>query len=216
MVAIPAVRLAVHLAAFMMLLALTSCRTLPPPVGIDLGLALDWPARRALLQQLRAYECAGRVAVAAAGAGFNAQFSWRQSGDAAQLTLRGPLGTGGMEVRIAGDAVSMTLADGRRLDGEAARAELERTIGAAIPVRALGYWLLGVPMPAAEYQETLATRPPDPTDHPAQLAVLEQQNWRVQYLVHAGLPRQLTLTGGASRVRLVVERYDWASESSSR
>lgn len=189
------------------MVGVAACRTVPPPRTVDLGLTLDWPARRAWLQEMRDYECAGRVAVAASGQGFNAQFTWRQSGDTARLSLRGPLGTGGLEVRVDGDAVSMTLADGRRLDGEAARAELERTIGAALPVRALGYWLLGVPSPATQNQETVASLATGP---PAQLAALEQQGWRVQYAAYAELPRQMTLTGGGSRVRVVVERRDWA------
>jgi outer membrane lipoprotein LolB len=213
MLAMRAVGVAPILLAAAVVAMLAACRTVPPPRAVDLGLTLDWPSRRALLQDLRDYECAGRVAVAASGQGFNAQFTWRQSGAAARLSLRGPLGTGGLEVRVAGDALTMRLADGRHLDGDAARAELERTIGAALPVRALGYWLLGAPSPEVQNLETLAA---SATGLPAQLAALEQQGWRVQYTAHAELPRQMTLTGGGSRVRVVVERRDWLPVSPAR
>lgn len=184
-----------------------ACRILPPAVPVaDLGLAAAWPQRRALLQQLQSYECAGRVAVSAPGQGFNAQFVWRQSGDSAQLNLRGPLGAGGLIVDASGAQLALRSADGRQFDGDAARAELERAIGAPLPVAALGRWLLGAPQPGDPATETLA-QPMD--SQPAQLSALEQQGWRVEYQPHGGVPRLITLTAGATRVRLVVDRWDW-------
>jgi outer membrane lipoprotein LolB len=187
--------------------ALAACRTLPPATTTaDLGLSADWPQRRALLQALRQYECVGRVAVAAAGEGFNAQFTWRQSGAAAQLTLRGPLGAGGLVVRASGSQIAVQMADGRMLDGDAARVEMERAIGAPLPITDLGYWLLGLAQPDGAASETLA---PAVAGQPAQLGSLEQQGWRVEYQAHSGVPRQMTLTRGLARVRLVIERWDW-------
>ena len=41
------------------------------------------------------------------------------------------------------------MAAGQPLDGEAARAELERRLGAQLPLAELRYWMLGVPAPGA-------------------------------------------------------------------
>ena len=173
----------------------------------------DWPQRRTLLQQLRHYQCAGRVAVSAPGQGFNAQFVWRQTGDAAQLTLRGPLGVGGLIARFAAGQIVLQSTDGRKLDGDAARAELERVTGAPLPIAALGFWLLGVPMPDVTATETLAAAG---SGQPAQLTALQQQDWKIDYQAHGGAPRQMTLTSGATRVRLVIDRWEWLAIAPSR
>ncbi len=201
-------RLAAVLSATLACVLVSACRTLPPataPVA-DLGLTAPWPQRRALLQQLQTYECAGRVAVSAPGQGFNAQFVWRQTADSAQLNLRGPLGAGGLIVTASGAQLALRSIDGRQFDGDAARAELERAIGAPLPVTALGRWLLGVPQPGNAATELLAL---PVTGQPAQLGALEQQGWRVDYQPHSGVPRLITLTTGGTRVRLVVDRWEW-------
>ena len=200
-----------HAAALLLAAAacalVSACRTLPPSAAAaDLGLTSTWPQRRVLLQQLQSYECAGRVAVSAPGQGFNAQFVWRQSGDSAQLNLRGPLGAGGLIVTASGKQLALQATNGRQFDGDAARAELERAIGAPLPVATLGRWLLGVPQPDSAATETLALLV---TGQPAQLSSLEQQGWRIEYQPHSGVPRLITLTTGGTRVRLVVDRWEW-------
>ncbi len=187
--------------------ALGACRTLQPGTAIaDLGLTADWPQRKLILQQLRQYECSGRVAIAANGQGLNAQFVWRQAADSAELTLRGPLGAGGLMVRTDAGQIELKTTDGRKLDGDAARQELERSIGAPLPIAALGYWLLGTTQPEASASETLAAAI---AGQPAQLAALEQQGWRVEFQPHTGAPQRMTLTSGTARVRLVIEKWKW-------
>jgi outer membrane lipoprotein LolB len=187
--------------------ALNACRTLAPPTAaIDLGLTAEWPQRRLLLQSLRRFECSGRVAVAAGGQGFNAQFVWRQTGDDAELMLQGPLGVGGLIVRSSAGKLALQSTDGRRLDGEAARAEMEQVIGTPLPVAALGYWMLGVAQPGTVANESLAATV---AGQPAQLSVFEQAGWRVEYQPHASMPRQLSLTSAGARLRLVIEKWSW-------
>ena len=75
-----------HAAALLLAVAacalVSACSTLPPSAAAaDLGLTSAWPQRRALLQQLRSYECAGRVAVSAPGQGFNATLVDPQTAD---------------------------------------------------------------------------------------------------------------------------------------
>lgn len=188
----------------------TSVRSTPvvtPDLTTLLALKADWPERERVLQSLRRFECIGRVAVSAAGQGFNAQFTWRQDGATAQMTLRGPFGAGSLAMHAVGDAIQLELADGRKLDGDAARAEFERTIGALLPAAALGYWLLGAAQPEYPAERTLAA--PD-GGRPSQLSALAQRTWRIDYRQHDGLPRQLTLTGGDARVRLIVDSWNWA------
>ena len=166
----------------------------------------DWAQRRALLQAESAFALKGRLAVAAGEEGFSAGLRWTQHDHEALIDLDGPLGVGGLRLRAAGETLELVGARGERLDGEAARAELERRLGFPLPLAALRYWVRGVPDPARRADEQLA---PDGS----RLLALEQDGWRVEYPAYvedpaAGpLPRRLNVARGGARLRLVVESW---------
>ena len=105
---------------------IASCRTVPP---VHEGPAATWEVRRPQLQARDRFELKGRVAVAAAGEGFNARLRWTQDGKQTRMSLDGPLGTGGVQVTSDGSAVSIVNSRGERLDNDAARAELANRLG---------------------------------------------------------------------------------------
>lgn len=188
---------------------LASCATRPPIVTPAAPL-LDWPQRRALLQDLSRFDLKGRIAVAAGDEGFTAGLRWQQRDTDALIELDGPFGIGGLQLRVHGEALELTTSRGERLDGAAARTELERRLGFELPLTALRYWVRGVPDPATEAAEQLAAQAP-------RLAGLEQSGWRIEYPTYvdvpsAGeLPGRLTVSRDSTRLRLVIER--WASEA---
>jgi outer membrane lipoprotein LolB len=182
------------------LAALAACRSVPPRAAPS-----SWEVRRPQLQALAHFELRGRVAVAAAGEGFNASLRWIQQGTHAQLTLEGPLGVGGAQVIAAGDELTLVTPHGEQLDNAAAHAELAARLGFDPPLSSLRYWVLGVPDPAQPSTEAL-----DPDQQ--RLAALTQSGWHIDYVsygVAAGgsLPARLTLQRDAVRVRLLVD--DW-------
>ena len=63
------------------------------------------------------------------------------------LALDGPLGIGGLRVALEGEELEIATSRGEKLDGDAARAELERRLGFALPLAELRWWLLGIPAP---------------------------------------------------------------------
>ena len=160
-------------------------------------LPADWPARRTALQEWSRFDLRGRVAVASGADGFTAALRWAQRAGVARLELDGPLGVGGLRLE---------LADGRYAD-EAARTELERRLGFALPVASLRYWLLGVPDPARTAEETVAA-------DARVLAGLLQDGWSIRYAAYAAvpgagyeLPQRIEVTRGDVRVRLLVEGW---------
>lgn len=177
-----------------------------PPAVPSMAASLDWGQRRALRQAETAFALKGRLAVAAGEEGFSAGLRWTQRDRDALIDLDGPLGVGGLRLRTAGEALELTGARGERLDGDAARAELERRLGFPLPLAALRYWVRGVPSPAGPADEQVA---PDGT----RLLSLEQDGWRVEYPSYvedpaAGpLPRRLSIARGGARLRLVVETW---------
>jgi outer membrane lipoprotein LolB len=147
----------------------------------------------------------GRIALAAQGEGGSGSFVWQQRSERTELALRGPLGAGGLQLTLDGTVLELADAGGVPLDGDAARAELERRLGAPLPLAEMRYWLLGIPAPG------------DVADGPVQLATgavpgFVQAGWVVSYdaLGAQGewtLPGKLTATSGSARVRIVID--DW-------
>ena len=182
------------------LAALAACRSVPPRAA-----PTSWEVRRPQLQALVHFELRGRVAVAAAGEGFNANLRWIQQGAHAQLTLEGPLGVGGAQVIAAGDELTLVTPHGEQLDNAAAHAELAARLGFDPPLSSLRYWVLGVPDPAQPSTEAL-----DASQQ--RLAALTQSGWHIDYVSYGlagdgSLPARLTLQRDAVRVRLLVD--DW-------
>jgi outer membrane lipoprotein LolB len=147
----------------------------------------------------------GRIALASQGEGGSGSFVWQQRSERTELALRGPLGAGGLQLTLDGTVLELVDAGGAPLDGDAARAELERRLGARLPLAEMRYWLLGIPAPG------------DVADGPVQPATgavpgFVQAGWVVSYdaLGAQGewtLPGKLTATSGRTRVRIVID--DW-------
>jgi outer membrane lipoprotein LolB len=196
-------------------MALASCslapRVAPTPAPGRVDVPVDatadaWPGRRAELQSRTQFALRGRVAVAAAEDGFSAGLRWQQHASGADIRLDGPLGVGGLRIETVASELRLTTSHGERLDGVAARAELERRLGFALPIEALRFWVQGVPAPGSEASETRAPDAP-------RLIRLEQQGWRIDYADYGqsdsgALPRRVAMTRAGARLRLVIETWE--------
>jgi outer membrane lipoprotein LolB len=162
-------------------------------------------ARTADPAQLTQWMAKGRIALAAQGEGGSGSFVWQQRSERTELSVRGPLGAGGLSLVTDGESIELAEGAGQPLDGEAARVELERRLGVKLPLAELRYWMLGVPAP-------------DPSGSgPVQVSTgsvpgFVQGGWVVSYeelKPQAGwnLPARLTATSSGARVKIVVD--DW-------
>jgi outer membrane lipoprotein LolB len=175
--------------------SLAGCATSP--------IAGQVPGRGADPDELTQWMAKGRIALSTQGEGGSGSFVWQQRSERTELSVRGPLGAGGLNVVTDGTTLEVDDGSGRPVDGEAARAAIERTIGAALPLAEFRYWLLGVPAPEAMGPAQRATGP---------VPGFAQGGWVVTYegFRQAGpwsLPARLTATTGDARVRIVVD--DW-------
>jgi outer membrane lipoprotein LolB len=191
------------------LMLVAGCRTLPPapsqPIGGP-GADAPWPVQRAALETFANYNLTGRVAVAANGQGFSASLRYAQQPHRADLALDGPLGIGGLRVELEEDSLKIFTSRGEQLDGVAARAELERRVGFALPLAELRWWLLGVPAPGAGAVESV----PDAQAGP--VSAFEQNGWQVRIDSRApalgfALPKRLTAEREGARLKLLVETW---------
>jgi outer membrane lipoprotein LolB len=194
------------LVATLAALLLAACASLPVPSPVAPPAGLDWPQRRAQLQQRADFSLKGRIAVAAGEEGFSAGLRWAQRDREGLIELDGPLGIGGLRLQVRGEALELTTSRGERLDGAAARVELERRLGFALPLASLRYWVRGVPDPATPADETVDPAAP-------RLAGLAQGGWTVDYAAYVedpaagALPRRLSAVREGTRLRLVIEAW---------
>jgi outer membrane biogenesis lipoprotein LolB len=171
-------------------LALAACATLP--VGTD-GLSYD--ARRHLLEGIDAWEIRGRLAVDTGQRGFQGSFDWQQEADSLDLSVRGPLGAGVLQV--VGTPSSMMFT---------ARGET-RTLTDPEPELSA---LLGFTDPGFRASIANGTG--------GTLAGFEQRLWRISFPTYqlamlAGdgngvlIPRRIDLAHGDLKLRLTID--DW-------
>lgn len=211
----PVIPIARITACVLAAVVLASCRTAPPRTTV-LGPGADasWSEQRAALADFDRYALNGRVAVAANGQGFSASLRYQQIAERIEMSLDGPLGIGGVRVNADGDHLAIATSRGERLDGSAARDELERRLGFELPLREMRWWLLGVPAPG----EALVNA----SDN-GEIRDFTQAGWHVS--IHSrvaglgfSLPQRLTVErlgeGGESgeganraRLKLLVERW---------
>jgi outer membrane lipoprotein LolB len=155
-------------AAALAALALSGCANLP--LGSD-GLSYD--ERRVRLEAVEAWESRGRLAVDTGERGGQASFRWTQSGDALELTVRGPFGGGVLQVTGTPRELTVTTRGETRvlLDPET---ELSALLGWWLPVGSLHAWLLGLPDRAFPENTELGAE--------GTLRALEQRLWRIDYV----------------------------------
>ena len=175
----------------------TGCAT--SPVGSPSGSRPPDPG------QLTQWLAKGRIALVAQGEGGSGSFVWQQRSERTELTLRGPLGAGGLALITDGTTFELSDGAGQPLNGEAARAELERRLGVKLPLAELRYWMLGGPAPDSPGSGPVQTSS-------GSVPGFVQGGWVVSYeqlKSQAGwsLPARLTATTNGARVRIIVD--DW-------
>jgi outer membrane lipoprotein LolB len=203
------------LAGLAVLALLSACRTVPPVIGP--GADAPWPEQQSRLESFDRYNLSGRVAVAANGQGFSGSLRYAQRPDESNLSLDGPLGIGGLRVELEGEDLHIETSRGEKLDGAAAREELERRLGFPLPLAELRWWLLGIPAPGGD-----ATTRMDRESR--EITRLRQRGWSVTIdkrmpALGFSLPQRLTVervgdesvetgsNGNGARMKLVVERW---------
>jgi outer membrane lipoprotein LolB len=147
------------------------------------------------------------MAIAAGEHGGSGAFTWQQDAAVTRLSLRGPFGTGALEVTADGEAFTLADGSGQVLDAAQARSRLESRLGTALPVSNLRYWMLGVPAPGIEAQVV------DSPGEPRRL--IEQTGWQIRYdefMDSQGviLPARLTATSGSVRLKVIVDAWSLA------
>lgn len=187
------------------LLLLAGCQTLPHAPVDDPARAALFAERSAALSGLDGWTLRGRGALSAAGRGWSGSVHWTQCADGLDLRFIAPLGAG--TVRISGGAGAMRVraTDGTDIVSHDIVADLDQWLGVGVPVPALRWWMLGLPMPSAAHAGLAI-------DAAGRAARFEQAGWSVafpRYAAHGGhdVPAVVVAERPDARVRLAVERW---------
>lgn len=190
--------------AFVAVLLLASCATLPPAVATP-----DAAQQAVLLGAMPAFVLEGRVAVRAGEEGWQANVRWRQAGEVSEVRLAGPFGAGALQLRFDGVTLSVLTSRGESLRGEEATLALRQQLGFDPPIAELRHWLLAGPAP----QDPAFTLEPAPNGRPA---TLHQHDWQLAFEDYRAanlrrasvqMPRRIIATRDSVRLRLVVDRW---------
>jgi outer membrane lipoprotein LolB len=170
------------------------------PVGQD---EFSYPERRSYLEQLDGWSLRGRIAVDTGEQAFQGSFQWQQSMDSLDLSIRGPLGTGVLQVAGPSDHLTVR-ARGETWELTDPESELSALLGWWLPVRSFSAWLLGFPDPEFAAETTLG-----PGDA---LQSLAQRRWNLTYESYRLadgilLPRRIDLAHQDLELRVIVDRW---------
>lgn len=183
-------------------LLLTSCAT----PGLQTAAPANWQAQLKQMQALKQWTARGKIALRSETASESATLLWQQRGETALLQLSGPLGVGATTVTSDGQILQIEQ-DGeqRNLDISTPDAIVLNT-GWDLPLRALPYWLKGVPSPDHSIQNQ------EFTPQQGQLSSFQQDDWHIQYDNYKLfdkhlLPTRLIVERGTTRVKVIIR--DW-------
>ncbi|AOK01274.1 lipoprotein insertase outer membrane protein LolB [Burkholderia vietnamiensis] len=184
----PSFRAQRALAAAGAALALAGCASTPP--------AANAPSD-AVLQTAATHAYHGRFAVQyndRLGRQQNVygNFDWQEHGDDVSLELRSPLGQTLAVVKSTPQAASLELPNRQPQYATDVGELMQNTLGFALPLAGLRYWLLPTPAPT-----TPAQTQRDPADA-ARVTQIRQDGWTIDYLAYADAPAT-----GVKRVNLV-------------
>lgn len=191
------------------LLVLPGCRSLPravPAVDDGTPATVAFAARQADAEAINGWTLRGRAAVAAGDDGWNGALHWQQDAGLIDLRFIAPLGAGTIRIRGSAEAMHIVASDGTDFLTQNPEEDLRQYLGVAVPVTAMRWWLLGVPVPGVAFMEL-------ELDEAGRAVYLEQAGWTVRYPRYASygdrvLPGVIEADNGETRVRLIIDRLE--------
>lgn len=150
------------------------------------------------LQALHNWSFAGRISVTSSADSWSANLEWRQKAAEDWIQLSGPFGQSASLIHLNGDGVSLDRGDGNVQYSDAPDQFVSEQLGVFVPVRALAYWVKGLPAPTID------------VDYAQQ--GFAQAGWRVVYTEWQAvkgrpMPRKITVTKDNFKLKLVCDEW---------
>lgn len=133
-------------------------------------------------------------------------FDWQQQGDTVTLQLLNPLGQTLAIVTSSPASATLELPNRQPVTADNVTSLMQHTLGFALPVEGLRYWLASSPAPTS-HAKTIV----DP-DQTSRMKEIDQEGWKIQYLAYADAPAtgvkrlDLTRQDPPLDIKLVLDR----------
>jgi outer membrane lipoprotein LolB len=196
-------------------LMLCSCAVFTPRELPQTSADELWQQRAQRLQELSDWSFNGRAAVD--GRNFpsrTVRVTWSAVGASYRMSFMTPFGQQLAELAGDTDVASLRVPNEETRSAASPEALLYETLGWSVPLRALCYWVRGLPAPDSMSDSTpdLATRSGTQLDAKGRLVAVMQDGWEVKidrYAEVAGLelPRRLTVSREGLRIRLLIDEW---------
>ena len=170
-----------------------------------------WKVHSEQLSALQQWTANGKLALRTADASESASIVWRQDKQDTHLQLSGPLGIGATTIDSDGQRLDIRQGDEHTtLDISTPDAIMLNT-GWDLPLNALTHWLKGLPAPDSKIQQI------EVNPQTALLQSLQQDDWNIHFEKYGQfqgyiLPTRLQIQRGTTRVKLVISRWQTASD----
>lgn len=150
------------------------------------------------LYRLEPWSLDGRIALTSAEDSWTADLAWAHQRDNEQIKLSGPLGQGTLMIRLSENAVTVSEGDGKVESSDDPEGFINQRLGMFVPVTSLRYWVLGLPEPDLDFQET------DEGFRQSGWTIAFQTMQRVgQWL----LPRKLSVANDRVKLKLFIDQW---------
>lgn len=203
-------RLAGTGALLLAVMLVSACSVVPdqratsePDMSESLGDPLA--ARRARLAERADWRLTGRISLATEEDAWHGTLDWRQLRKRYQIGLTGPFGHGAVQVAGNEGGVEMRTAEGGVFQDSNPDALIARELGVALPVRALRYWVRGLPVPDLPVELVF-------DDATGEISQMTQAGWVIDFrsrVVASGLamPKKVFAEREGVRLRLSIGRW---------
>ncbi len=150
------------------------------------------------------FDILGRVLASSEGRAFSANFRWRHATADNEIWLMTPVGQTLAYIAADASGATLTAADQQEYRALSVEGLTRQALGWPLPLAQLQHWIRGGIVPGSAV--AAVTR-----DARGRLSLLEQEDWRIRYTYpETGdgiLPRQLELTQGGQRIRMVIDEW---------
>lgn len=151
-----------------------------------------------------AFDILGRVLAGGEGRAFSANFRWRHAAADNEIWLMSPVGQTLAHIAADSGGAILTTADQQEYRALSVEGLTRQALGWPLPLAQLQHWIRGGTVPDSAVAAVSR-------DARGRLVSLEQEGWRIRYTwPDTGdglLPRQLELTQGGQRIRMVIDQW---------
>jgi outer membrane lipoprotein LolB len=179
---------------------MTAARALLPVAALLIASCAELQPRPA--EAAFEFELSGRIAVRYRDESSSGNFAWRHGAAEDEVLITTPLGQGVARIVRAGDAVTLTDAEGREHRASDAESLTEQVLGFRLPLAGLAQWVRARPGPGPSQVRN---------DEAGRIVELEQSGWKIEYLdwqEGGRLPARMRLRYPGLELRIAIAQWN--------